>query len=280
MIKITAIETGKAICKTKQQTALNNNRSGVGRKIDIFRDSNFVDPLPILVYLIEHPEGNFLVDTGDTWRNSVKGYLPRWNPFFTKMVSIRVAPAEEIGYQLNKMGIDPAKDIEAVILTHFHHDHTGGLDHFPRTRIIGSRENYAEYISLKGRIGGYLPQRKPIWLKPELIDFTANPVGGFSASHPVTKDGRVFLVPTPGHCTGHLSVVVRGDDYTYFLAGDASYNEENIRNEKTDGVTFQPDVALATLRTIKTFATNEPTIVLPCHDPNSVTRLANKQTFA
>ncbi len=278
MIKITAIETGKAICKTKQQTATEGS-SGIRRKIDIFRDPNFVEPLPILTYLIEHPEGIFLVDSGDTAKNSVPGYLPTWNPFFTKMVSIRVAPVEEIGYQLNEMGINPAKDIEAVILTHFHHDHAGGLDHFPHTRIIGSRENYNEARSFKGKMAGYLPQRMPVWLKPQLIDFTENPIGEFPVSYPITKDGRIFLVSTPGHCTGHLSVVVRGDDFTYFLAGDASYNEENIRDEKRDGVTFKPEVSLKTLKTIKSFATNEPTIVLPCHDPNSMKRLVNKQIF-
>jgi hypothetical protein len=77
--------------KVAQMTAA-EGRSPVGRKIDIFRDTRWVEPLPIYAYLIEHPEGLFLVDTGDTWRNSVPGYLPWWNPFFTKQVSIRVAP--------------------------------------------------------------------------------------------------------------------------------------------------------------------------------------------
>lgn len=43
-------------------------------------------------------------------------------------------------------------------------------------------------------------------------------VGPFPASHPVTRDGRILLVPMPGH----VSVVVRGDGATWFLAGDAT----------------------------------------------------------
>jgi len=67
------------------------------------------------------------------------------------------------------MNIDPARDIAAVILTHFHHDHTGGLDHFPHNRIIAPRACYEASKGLKGKLMGCLPQRWPIWFKPDLI---------------------------------------------------------------------------------------------------------------
>ena len=63
MIRVIPIETGKARIKTAQMTG-QHGRSGVGRKIDIFRDTHWVDPLPILSFLIEHPDGKFNVDTG------------------------------------------------------------------------------------------------------------------------------------------------------------------------------------------------------------------------
>lgn len=278
MIRIIPIETGKARMKTAQKTG-RDGRGPLGRKIDIFRDPNWIEPVPILCFLVEHPDGRFLVDTGDTWRNSVPGYLPGWNPFY-KQVSIRVAPMEEVGVRLQAMGIDPTKDIHAVILTHFHHDHTGGLDHFPHTRIIGPRENYAVSLGLRGMMMGCLPQRWPIWLAPELVDLEGPAIGPFSRSHPITRDGRITLVPTPGHMKGHVSVLVRDDDITYFLAGDATYSEANLRNEKTDGVTNNPTLSLETLRAIKRFALQEPTIVLPAHDPDGPTRLATRQKFS
>lgn len=276
MIKVTAIETGKARMKTAQRVG-RGDRGAIGRKIDIFRDRQWVEPVPILCYLIEHPEGRFLVDTGDTWRNSVPGYLPGWNPFY-RQVSIKVAPHEEVGPRLAAMGVDPAS--VTVILTHFHHDHTGGLDHFPHSRIIGPRANYAISTGLRGMLTGCLPQRWPIWLKPELVDMDGPAIGPFPASHPVTRDGRIALVPTPGHVAGHVSVVVRGDGITWFLAGDATYSQANLLAEETDGVTNDPATSLATLRAIRQFAGQQPTILLPAHDPQAAARLVSGEIMS
>ncbi|WP_439624710.1 hypothetical protein [Shinella sp.] len=68
--------------------------------------------------------------------------------------------------------------------------------------------------------------------------------------------------------------MVRGEGMTYFLAGDATYSQANLLAEKTDGVTNDPATALATLRAIRRFAAEEPTILLPAHDPDGPARLA------
>jgi glyoxylase-like metal-dependent hydrolase (beta-lactamase superfamily II) len=114
---------------------------------------------------------------------------------------------------------------------------------------------------------GCLPQRWPIWLHPELVEMDGPPIGPFPASHPITQDGRIFMVPAPGHFRGHSAVVARGDVVTYLFAGDATYEQQDLAADRVDGVTYDPAISLATIQAIKTFARQEPTIILPATIP-------------
>ncbi|WP_321845857.1 N-acyl homoserine lactonase family protein [Paraburkholderia bannensis] len=274
MIRITPIQTGTVSIRPHHYCG-EAGRSPLGRKIDMMRDKDWLENLPIYTYLIEHPEGNFLVDSGDTAENSSKAYLPRWHPFFQHHVLVKVAPGEEAGDQLRAMGLNPAKDLKGVILTHMHHDHAGGLHYFPHTPIYVSRENFMLANSFRGTILGCLPMHFPKWFAPVLVDLTDEPCGPFPQSYPITRDKRILLVPTPGHMRGHLSVVVRTPDVTYMLAGDATYDQGLLLEELVDGVTYDVATSTDTLKKIRALGIEEPTILLPAHDRNAVERLGS-----
>lgn len=226
--------------------------------------------------MIEHPEGIYLVDTGDRASNADRGYLPRWNPFFQHAVQVKVAPAEEIGIQLAARGVDARRDVKAVLMTHLHHDHAGGLYHFPHTPIVVGRKNYQVARSLQGRIAGCLPQRWPTWFQPTLIEVTGPSIGPFPASYLVTHDRRIAFVETPGHMPGHLSILVQDQEVLYCLAGDATYDVDLLLANQVDGVTYDVAVSRRTLQKLRTLAYQQPTIVLPAHDPGAPERLAKK----
>ena len=63
---------------------------------------------------------------------------------------------------------------------------------------------------------------------------------------------------------------------TYFLAGDASYDQHLMLAGRIDGISADDDVAGATLRAIRQFARSRRVVYLPTHDPESAARLAGR----
>ena len=275
MIRIEIIQTGTVTIRPHHRLG-KEGRTALQRKLDILTDHHWTQPLPITAFIIEHPEGIYLVDTGDRARNSDRWYLPRWNPFFQYEVQVKVEPAEEIGVQLAARGINVKRDVKAVLMTHMHHDHAGGLYHFPHTPILVGKKNYQVAQSLQGSIAGCLPQRWPKWFHPTLIDVNGPAIGPFSASYPVTRDGRIALVETPGHMQGHLSVIVQDQALFYCIAGDATYDEDLLLAKQVDGVTYDVEVSMRSLELLRKFAHEYPTVLLPSHDPHAPERLEKK----
>jgi len=78
---------------------------------------------------------------------------------------------------------------------------------------------------------------------------------------------------------GHMSVVVRSPEVTYFLAADATYNEQLLKDRIVDGPSADLRVSLDTLDRIAAFARSEPTVLLPAHDPLAEHRLAERITL-
>ena len=272
-MKIHAIQTGTVALTT-------NWREGVGhgkrRLINTLLDRHWTEPLPIYAFAIEHPEGVIVVDTGETARVSEPGYFPRWQPFFRFAVRERVEPEQEIGPQLERLGIPPS-DVRLVVMTHLHTDHAGGLHHFPDTEILVSRAEIEYAVGVRGRLRGYPNKRWPPWFDPTLVDLEPVAVGPFPASLPLTAAGDVTLVPAPGHSPGHLAVLVEDGKQTVFLAGDSSYTEDAMLRGAVDGVGPDEDAERLTHQRIRAYAAATPTVYLPAHDPETAARLGARQ---
>jgi len=269
MTKVHAIRTGLVRIKRSQMAGRGR---GLARLGHILTDPEWSDWVPIHAWLVEHDEGLILVDTGETARVHQRGYHPRWHPFYRRASRFQVSPEDEIGPQLQTLGVK-ARDIRQVVLTHLHTDHAGGLAH-----VVGRKTwlHPIEWQAAKGLGGqgqGYLPHRWPKWWDPEPLRFESQALGPFQERMPLTSRGDVFVVPTPGHTPGHVSVVVRGAP-SIFIAGDTSYTEELLRQGVVDGVSPDPDVARQTNHRILAFAREQPLVYLPSHDPQSADRLA------
>ncbi|MGH2714383.1 MAG: N-acyl homoserine lactonase family protein [Thermoleophilaceae bacterium] len=273
-MKIHAIQTGTVALTTSWREGVGRGRR---RLLNTLLDREWTEPLPIYAFAIEHPEGVIVVDTGETSRVADPGYFPRWQPFFRFAVRERVEPEEEIGPQLERLGIRTT-DIRRVVLTHLHTDHAGGLHHFEDNEILVSRAEREFAVGLRGRLRGYPNRRWPAWFDPTLVGLPPVQRGPFPASMPLTEAGDVTLVPVPGHSPGQLAVIVEDGDHSVFLAADSSYTEDAMLRGAVDGVGLDEDAERVTHERIRTYAAATPTVYLPAHDPETAARLAERRT--
>ena len=267
-MKLHAIQTGSVRIKTAQAEGRGR---GLRRRLAVVTDPQWTPWLPTYAWVVEHPEGVIVVDTGQGMH--LLEASRSLHPYHRWEVEFRLEPEEQIGPRLRALGIGP-REVKRVVLTHLHVDHDGGLSHFPNTEILVTRGELRTARGWMGRVRGYLPNRWPRWFDPSPLDLTAEAYGPFLACRRLTAAGDVVAVETPGHTPDHVSVLVENQGTTYFLAGDASYDQRMMLARHVDGVSPDDDAAQATLRAIEEFSATRPVVYLPTHDPESAMRLA------
>jgi glyoxylase-like metal-dependent hydrolase (beta-lactamase superfamily II) len=239
------------------------------RQLSMFTPGPFSDPLPIHLWVVEHDGKRLLIDTGET-------HVARDIPFARMSV-----PAEaELPAALASIGVQ-ASDIDTVVLTHMHGDHMDGAVHLGDAPVL---VNPVEIAWAKSPMSRFFQrvQHPPI---PEGVRFEpfaleSKPFGAFASSRPLSDDGRIVAVATPGHTPGHVSVVCIDDDGNHVLiAGDATDTLEQLRSRRHDAVGPKPKVTVETIDRILAHGREHPTVFLPSHDPESVVRLASRTTL-
>ena len=270
-MKLHAIQTGSVRIKRAQ---VEGHGHGLRRRLAIFSDPVWTPWLPTYAWVIEHPEGIIMVDTGQGRHLLDSG--KSLHPYVRWEVAFRIEPEEEAGPRLRELGIG-SRDVKRVLLTHLHMDHDGGLAHFPDSQIYVPPGELLAAKGWAGQLRGYLPNRWPSWFDPSPLRLTQEPFGPFPASARLTMAGDVIAVATPGHTADHVSILVQDGETTFFIAGDATYEERLMLQGRIDGVSADEQVAAATLGAIRAFSHSRPTVFLPTHDPQSAARLAERR---
>lgn len=270
-IKIHGIPTGKLAIK---KTALDCKKPGTWSTILSFKDKEFGDWLPIWSWVIEHPERVFLVDTGLSSIVNKKDYFKKIDfisrYYFEKQMLFEITRAHEIDIQLEKISLRK-EDIETIILTHLHIDHTGGLEYFPDIPII---VNEKEWKSMDGAFPVLFPKS----FKPTLTHLNEK-IEGFENGCYVTKDKRIKMVETGGHTSGHSSVILESDEGTIFFAGDLAYNQERLLQDKFSSTISSLKLSLETHQKVRELGQSKTVVFLPTHDIESGERLASMSSL-
>jgi len=264
-VKIHLVSTGAVTVKTKFRES---TKTGLLAMLDFILDKNFTEWMPIWVMIIEHPEGIFVIDTGENTNVSdpeyfkSSGFIAKW--FDTTQFKFKVEKDEEIGPQLQALSI-PIEKVKAVVLTHLHLDHADGLKYFPDTEIIVNKKEWEKPF-------GDLPKLYPSWFKPTLVELNEY-YTEFKHVHYLTKSKDLLLVETPGHTYHHCSVLFKADEYCIFFAADICYTERQLIEEKYSGTNASHKLAKETYERVKRFVQKNKTIFIPSHDGEAATRL-------
>jgi N-acyl homoserine lactone hydrolase len=173
---------------------------------------------PVPAYLIDHPRGKVLFDTGlhPQCQHDARGRIG----FLADLFNVEFRSGEDIRSRLESLDVD-ANKIEFLINSHLHFDHTGGNELVPNAKIIIQKKEWEagktpEFIKANGYAQadydhGHLIQQ-------------------VNGEHDLFGDGRIVTIPTFGHTPGHQSLKVRLDSGDVILTADACYLKETITN--------------------------------------------------
>ena len=169
---------------------------------------------PVSSYLIVHPRGKVLFDTG-IHCDALNDPVARLGKRVAALFAIRSAAGEDVVSQLATLGVRP-DDVKFVVTSHFHFDHCGCNASFGHSAFLVQR---AEMDVARAERNRYNPRDWDHPLDYRLLD----------GEHDVFGDGAVVVLPTPGHTPGHQSLWIRdGAGRQLVLTADASYTQEHL----------------------------------------------------
>ena len=178
--------------------------------------------IPINMWIIDHPKGLILFDTGNNVAISDGNCTSHWNEGFCGLLQPSQTRADVIDKQLEKVGFSVG-DVKIVITSHSHLDHIGNIEMFPDAiHVIQKKELYQAWWPEKFQRGG----AHVVADYDDARDFTYFELNG---DYDLFGDGSVVVISTPGHTLGHQSVKVRmAETGTVILAQDAVWVKENL----------------------------------------------------
>jgi N-acyl homoserine lactone hydrolase len=219
--------------------------------------------VPVCVYLLDTDLGPIMVEAGlderklrDTKLRAK--YFPQPAGFPTPLVG----PQHEIIPQLVTMGYVP-EQVEHLILTHLHADHTGHTLSFPKATVYVQEKEYKASVD-KTPAEGYIKS-----------DYCKVPYERLQFTHgDETLFPGVDLIFTPGHTDGHQSALVTlKDERKFLLVGDVVDDRTNMSNNILPGGMTDPAAARLSMERIRTIM-DDGALGVFLHDAQQVRELS------
>lgn len=211
--------------------------------------------VPVPSFLIEHPRGRVLFDTGlhPATQTDPAGRLGRG---VAAAYRVEFRPGEEIVGRLAGLGLAPA-DVDLVVNSHLHFDHTGGNALLPDARLVVQRREWEAGADPDLAAANFFQRQ----------DYDhGHDVQLVDGEHDLFGDGRVVCVPTYGHTPGHQSLRVLLDSGPVLLAADACYLRRTLESLHLPPIAFDPDAMRRSLLDLRELRARGTRIFFG-HDP-------------
>jgi 2-alkyl-3-oxoalkanoate reductase len=236
-------------------------------------------PMHSMAALVEHPKhGRTLIDTGYAthFHEQTRGF-PYF--FYARVTPVSSTPEQAVKGQLERAGVG-VKDIDRILVTHFHGDHIAGLKDFPDADIVCTAEAWHS-VRNRGPIRAVMMAHVPGLLPPDmaarvsLLDRFPDPgIGPFDRCRDLFGDGSVRLIPLPGHAIGQFGTLLQtGPQQRKLLIADAvwtssSWRERRLPHPITRFINTNHRQYVDTIDRIRAFAAQFPDVeIIPTHCP-------------
>ena len=217
----------------------------------------YVD-MPMPVFLITHPEGNVLFDTGphpdvfkdaaSRWGGLAKAFAPVGNE------------SDGILTQLEKIDLAP-DNIKYVVNSHLHFDHAGGNQFFPESTFLVSKKELAWAQTPDNEGKGYFKADWDHKLTYQTIE----------GEHDIFGDGTLKIIPMSGHSPGHQILRVKLEKQgVVILSGDSVPFRENYYEFVVPRNNIDNTQAIQSVHDLHRLIEEENAFLIHGHDPGQL----------
>ena len=225
--------------------------------------------VPVGFYVVKHPKGNVLFDTGN---NDKLITDPNWWGKANAAMKPAMTPDVAIDVQLKKIGLTP-DDIAYVVPSHLHLDHGGNVGKFPNSTIVVQRSELMNALwPAPGTgnsyvVGDVLPLRSG-----ESTYANAQKMVLLEGDLDLYGDGSIVIKRWVAHTPGSQMMVVKLKNRgTTILTGDNVYFRENVEKNVPPNLVlaYNPQGFFTAFEWIRMMMATEKADFFTAHDPDA-----------
>jgi glyoxylase-like metal-dependent hydrolase (beta-lactamase superfamily II) len=224
--------------------------------------------IPVGFYVIKHPKGNILFDTGN---NDKLITDHSWWPMYDSLKPA-MTPDMAIDVQLRKIGLTP-DDIDYVVVSHLHLDHGGNVGKFPNSTIVVQKSEIINAFWPEQGTGGpyiigdVLPLRAANSNYPNAVKMIQ-----LEGDLDLFGDGSVVVKRWVGHTPGSQMMTVKlKNTGLVILTGDNVYFRENVEKSIPPNLVLAYDPAgiYKAYEWIRMMMATQKASYFTAHDPDA-----------